>query len=377
MTSPDSPRNLREQLDPMASVAALYGEGNEETAQAICACLNRRIFEGKAPAPSDMVRRGIARLVLRLLRSTTQPLARTGPDGKPMVSYRNPILEKCGHPYAATLLEPSRADTSSFVEGGDPMNAIYMMLAPEIARNATLWDKFLLDSVQSRDVQWRFVHETLMTHELAAARLKRGKSVRMKSVAGGTGLSMILVLEQLLREGYDPSLISATITDREESNVRKAQRLLEKLAGTRLHLDSDPGAPGISVHTEDLLDESAADPRPGDYDIITLVGILEYFPGTTYITSEENLGEPAPDGPADATELIRNIGRMAAASGHLITNTYRLGAAAQLLETFGKRFRYRRREEMCRLVAAGGFVPTGKFASANIFDVEVYEKRPA
>jgi len=373
--STNNPRTLRETLDPMDSVAVLYGEGKGETAQAICASLNRRIFEGKAPAPSDMVRRGIARLVLRLLRSTTQPLARTGPDGNPMVYYRNPILEKCGHPYAATLLEPSRADTSSFVEGGDPMNAIYMMLAPEIARNATLWDKFLLDSVQSRDVQWRFVHETLMTHELAAARLKRGQSVRMKAVAGGTGLSMILVLEQLLREGYDPSLISATITDREESNIRKAQRLLEKLAGTRLHLNSDPGAPGISVHTEDILDESAMDTKTGDYDIITLVGILEYFPGTTYITSEENLGEPAPEGPADATDLIRKIGRMAAASGHLITNTYRLGAAAQLLETFGKRFRYRGREEMCRLVAAGGFVPTGKFASANIFDVEVFEKR--
>jgi len=373
MASPASPPPLREKLDPMESIDALYGEGQEETSRAICASINRRIFAGEAPAPSDVVRRGLARIVLRLLRKTTKPLTRTGPDGKAMVFYRNSILERSGHPYAATLLEPSRADTSSFVEGGDPMNAIYMMLAPEIARNATLWDKILLDSVQSRDVQWRFVHETLMTHELAAARLKRGEPVRMKAVAGGTGLSMILVLEQLLQEGHHPSLISATITDREESNVRKARRLLEKLPGTRAHLGTDPGRAGITVHTEDLLDGSS--PRVEGYDIVTLIGILEYFPGTTAITSEEHLGEPAPTGPADASELVRKVNLMTAASGHLVTNTYRAGAAAQILETFGKRFRYRGREEMRRLVGGGGFVPTGKFASANIFDVEVFEKR--
>jgi hypothetical protein len=55
-------------------------------------------------------------------------------------------------------------------------------------------------------------------------------------------------------------------------------------------------------------------------------------------------------------------------------NTYRLAPAARILETFGKRFRYRGRQEMQRLVATAGFVPCGRAESANIFDVEVFRR---
>ena len=63
------------------------------------------------------------------------------------------------------------------------MNALYMMLVPEIRANACKWDHIMLDSVQARDCQWRFVWETRMTHALAARRLKVGEPVRLKAAA--------------------------------------------------------------------------------------------------------------------------------------------------------------------------------------------------
>lgn len=353
-------------LTPMDAVSCLYGGGPEDPARALVASLGRRIFENDAPRPSNVFRRCLAAGVFHLMRHTTRNDTRPGPDGHPVVFHRNRILERSGHPYAATMLEPSRADTAAFVEGGDPMNALYMMLIPEIRRAAGLWDHIILDSVQARDVQWRFYWETRCAHDLASARLARGEPIRLKAVAAGAGLSMAVVLDRLLREGHDPTLIAATIADREASNVAKAALLLGKLDSTRPLLESGR----VLTVTEDLLNPVVGDP----YDVVTVMGILEYFPGHTLTTTEQHHGQPAPQGPPHAEDLVRNIAAMTASGGALVTNTFRLLTAVRIMEVFGKKFRYRGRPEMQRLLASSGFVPAGRHHSANIFDVEIFRK---
>ncbi len=364
-------------LAPMDAVKALYGPGQEEQARAIVASLNHGIFEGEPPKPSGLLRRAMAHGVVRLMKRTTRAETQPGPDGRSVVVYRNRILERTRHPYVITMLEPSRADTASFVEGGDPMNAIYMLICPEVAKNAGPWDKIILDSVQCRDVQWRFVWETRLTHALASRQLKAGQPVRIKGVAAGAGLSLILVLEKLLQEGHDPRMIRVMITDREASNIEKATRLVSKVPGAGGQLTQDAKAPhGLSLRVEDALSTSDEATRDAPYDVVTLLGLLEYFPGFTFVTSEEHLGEPAPHGPPWAQDVVANVATMTKPGGSLITNSYRAQAAARLLETFGKRFRYRGLKELEALVATGGFVPSGTAVSANIFDVEVFEKKP-
>ena len=353
-------------LTPMDGVTCLYGNGSEDLARALIASLGRRIFESGPPRPSNFFRRRLAAGVFHLMRSTTRNDTRPGPDGHPVVFHRNRILERSGHPYAATMLEPSRADTATFVEGGDPMNALYMMLVPEIRGKAGLWDHIILDSVQARDVQWRFYWETRCAHDLASARLARGEPVRLKAVAAGTGLSMAVVLDRLLREGHDPALISATIADREPANVAKAALLLGKLDSTRPLLENGR----ICTVTEDLLAPAESEP----YDVVTVMGILEYFPGHTLTTTEQNHGQPAPQGPPHAEDLVRNIAAMTAPGGALVTNTFRLLTAVRIMEVFGKKFRYRGRPEMQRLLASAGFIPAGRHHSANIFDVEIFKR---
>ena len=366
MTAPTVSPALTEPPAPMEAVAALYGEGRDATARAIIASLGASVFDAAPPRPSNLVRRGLARLVWHLMRGTTRRETRPGPDEQPVVVFRNRILERSGHPYAATLLGSSRADTQNFVEGGDPMNALYMMLAPEIRRGAGTWDHIMLDSVQARDVQLRFVWETRYSHDLAAARLARGEPVRLKAVAAGTGLSMVLVLDRLLHEGHDPALLEVTIADREAANVAKAARLLGKLEATRPLLE----AGRVRTLAEDLL--APTDDRPND--VVTVMGILEYFPGHTSSTTERHRGHPEPEGPPHAEDLVRNVAAMTVAGGSLVTNTLRLISAVRIMEVFGKNFRYRGRPEMQRLLATGGFTPAGRHHSGNIFDVEVYTK---
>ena len=351
----------------MEAVAALFGNGREDTARTVVASLSERVFKAAPPRPSNLVRRALARLVWRLMQGTTRTERRAGPDGREVVVFRNRILERSGHAYAATLLEPSRADTQDFVEGGDPMNALYMMLVPDIRRAAGTWDHIMLDSVQARDVQLRFVWETRCTRDLAAARLSRGEPVRLKAVAAGAGLSMVLVLDRLLGEGHDPALISAVIADREAPNVAKAARLLGKLGTTRPLLESGR----VRTLAEDLL--APTDDRP--HDVVTMMGILEYFPGHTFTTTERHLGHPEPQGPPHAEDLVRNVAAMTAPGGSLVTNTFRLISAVRIMEVFGKKFRYRGRPEMERLLATAGFTPVGRHHSGHVFDVEVFQKR--
>ena len=358
---------------PMEAANALYSEACSEVPEAIVASLSRQVFDTDLPQPSSGFRRWMARAIFRILKRTTRPELRTEPDGSEVSIFRNRILEQSKHPYAMTLLQPSNGDSSSFVEGGDPMNAPYMMILPEIRQNAATWDKLFLDSVIGKDVQLRLVWETRITHEIASRQLKRGEPVRLKAAAAGTGLSLVLVYDRLIREGYDPEMITATITDRAAANITKSRRLLESLASTRANITQDGNGFGISAHVEDLLQFWTSGDK--SLHIVTLVGILEYFHGFTVTTTEESLGHSAAVEEHDATDVLRKIGEVTAECGVLIANTYRTETGARLLEVFGKRFRYRNREHLHALVATAGFLPIGTVGSGHIYDVEAFEKR--
>ena len=365
-------------LTPMEAVNTLYSHGQEELTEAIFASVSRQVFDEKAPDPSSGLRRFLARGVLRMLKRRTRTEYRQGPDGQEMTVFRNKLLERSEHPYAMTLLSPTAANNAAFVEGGDPMNAPYMMICPTISRNAGTWDKILLDSVQGRDVQLRFIWETRSTYEAARARLDAGHPVRIKAAASGTGLSTILVFDRLIRDGYDPESIAAIMTDREESNVKKAQLLLGKLATTSANLADEAERHGITSRTMDLLHDIPSQEISGGHDlyhVVTLVGILEYFRGHTCETTEEHHGETFEGDDSEGAELIRKISEMTADGGRLIANTYRVEPGARILEVFGKKLRFRNREDLHALAATGGFVPSKTAGSGNVYDVEVFEKK--
>ena len=68
-------------------------------------------------------------------------------------------------------------------------------------------------------MQLRFIWETRATYEAARSRLEKGGVVRLKAVAAGTGLSMILAYDRLIKEGYDPARITVRITDRDKAST--------------------------------------------------------------------------------------------------------------------------------------------------------------
>jgi hypothetical protein len=158
----------------MEALGVLYGDGQEVASRALVDGLIGRVFDSPQREPLTGIRRMLTGFAFWSMDKTTRKEILTGPGGRETTIYHNRILERSGHPYVATLLRPGDT-TVSLVEGGDPMNAIYMMLCPEVERKARLWDRLLLDSVPSRDVQVRFVWETRLTHELASRRLNRGE----------------------------------------------------------------------------------------------------------------------------------------------------------------------------------------------------------
>ena len=359
----------------MDAVVALYSEGNQELSEAIIASLGRAIFDGEHVGPAGLVQRSLARASYRILKWTTtrRPEAKTRDRGHG--ASHNPLLERTGHPYARALLDASSRETESLVEGGDPMNGPYMMIVPEILKVSTKWDRIFLNSVQGRDVQLRFIWETQATYEAAKRLLAKGGSVRMKAVAAGTGLSMIVAYDRLIREGHDPARISVKITDREKTQIDKCHRMLAKLTSTRGRTAGGEG--GFSAEMEDIFE---AEPRAGSlatYDVVTAVGILEYLQGFTCDTTERCHGLPQPREASTAEHLVARLGEMTTDGGAVIINTCRLDASTRILELFGKRFDYRRRENLSALLATANFRNPRLVGSANIYDIEVYEKGPS
>jgi len=362
-------------LKPMEAVAVLYSAGQEEVSQAIVSSLSDAIFSGKALEPANKAKQALARISYRILKLTTRATKQSDADGAEMTHYTNPILDRSGHGYARALMGSTSKNTQVLVEGGDPMNSQYMMMCPVIRGNGATWDRIFLDSMQGKDVRLRMLWETLATYEAARQHLEAGKSVRLKAVAAGTGLSLILVYDRLVRDGYDPTRITAVITDRDEAGIAKSNRLMDKIATTK-HRLAGQGGGGIVAHPEDVFDHQS---RTGvePYDVVTAIGILEYLHGHTYTTTEEHLNLEASDGDASALELAHALHESLSPSGSLVVNTYRRNAATQLLEIFGRRFDYREREHLAALMAAANLHPRRLVGSGHVYDVEVYGKATA
>ena len=368
------PPSLPSGLRPMEAVAALYHGEDAELSTAILADLSHRVFEGPLVEPAGPAPQFMARLSLRLLQATTR-IDHSGPAER---TYRNRLLERSGHPYALSLLNSTTEATSNLVEGGDPMNGPYMMLAPGIRANGNRWDRLFFNSVQGRDVQRRFILETRATYDAALSILQSGRPVRLKAVAAGTGLSLILAYDKLIQSGCDPAGITAFITDRDASNTRKTKHLLSKLPTTREQRYTCNNGYGLAARTEDLfVGASKEDAGTELFDLVTAVGILEYFEGTVTGTTRGRLGLSAPSGGYNDADLAARLAALTQPGGQVIINTYRQHASIRILELFGKRFSYRSRKEVAALLGRHGLQHVRCAGSGNIYDVEIFHKKPS
>jgi hypothetical protein len=355
----------------MEAVAALYSEDDVDLAEAVLSRLSHAIFDQAEPPIANLVKRMLARANYRLLKRTT---VRHDPGDGGLTQYRNRLLERSKHPYAHALLATSSKEAAALVEGGDPMNGPYMMIAPEIRGACNLWDKLFFNSVQGRDVQLRFIWETKATFAEAKQRLDLGMNVRLKALAAGTGLSMILAYDRLLRAGYDPNRIAVSITDRDPVNTLKTTQLLVKLAGYRGWKVEMVGEGGIGTHTQDIFHSGPALAQGEKHDLVTAVGILEYLQGSTLETTEGRHGLHEPEEDATASHLAGRLCDMTRPDGSLIVNTYRPHSSTRILELFGKRFDYRDVGHMAALMSRTEFGPPTVVGSGLIYDVKVFKK---
>jgi hypothetical protein len=359
-------------LKPMDAVSALYTGDNHELSSAIVNSLSQAIFEGNEIKPAGKLKQALAHVSHRVMQWTTRTDTTQDPSGSEITLFSNRLLERSKHPYAKALLNSSCGENVALVEGGDPMNGPYMMISPEIRKNCGVWDRLFFDSVQSRDVQSRIIWETQATYHAAKRWLEQGAPVRLKAVAAGTGLSMMLVYDKLVSDGFDPKLITARITDRDQANINKANRLLDALARVRNPKLGSDWRSGITAVAEDIF---ASDAEAGEqYDVVTAIGILEYFHGCSSTTTHERLKLEPPSNSVTAHDLVPRLTSMASDRAHLIVNTYKDHSSTRILELFGKRFVYRSPDDIQSLLASADFRPHRIAGSGHIYDVKVYEK---
>jgi hypothetical protein len=358
----------------MEAVVALYSKDDPQLAASIFGRLSDAIFGGCPTSPAPSIKSTLSRISHRILSWTTRTSDGHDHTGAKTTLFSNPILERSRHPYATALLTSSHGGVVGLVEGGDPMNGPYMLIVPEIRKNCGIWDKLFLDSVQGRDVQCRLIWETRATYEIARRILESGKPVRMKAVAAGTGLSMMLVYDRLVRDGFSPDRITARITDRDAASMSKANAVLDNLAAAHDSVSGGQWKRGITAEVEDLFSDAAT---PSTYDIVTAIGILEYFQGHAYTSTEHRLKLELTEDATTAHHLVERLTAMTSDAGHLIINTYRNDPSTRILELFGKRFDYRHRENLRTLLASQGLIPLLLVGSGNIYDVKVYIKDPA
>lgn len=363
-------------LKPMDAVSALYSVHKPEVSIAVFNSLSQAIFEGHGIQPAGILKRLLSRFSHRLLTRTTTAVQERDAHGNESTIFRNALLERSGHAYAQSLLGSLKTENAALVEGGDPMNAQYMMIPPAIRKNGALWDRLFFDSVQGRDVQLRFIRETRATYQSAKRRLEAGDPVRMKGVAAGTGLSLILTYDKLIAEGYPAELITAIVTDRDTANIEKARRLLANLPSTKDRLFCPIQGFGISAESEDIFggthseEGNLAEP----FHVVTAIGIFEYFQGVTLTTTEQRHRHPSPEDIYSAIDLAHRLKFMTADDGHLIVNTYRDDPSARILEIFGRKFDYRNRAHLSTLLSHADFHPSELIGSGHVYDVEVFRK---
>ena len=148
---------------------------------------------------------------------------------------------------------------------------------------------------------------------------------------------------------------------------------MRQLTTTRDDIATGAGRHGISARVEDLLHPAPED-TDDRHDIVTLVGILEYFGGHTSASTHEHLGHELPEEEIDAVHIVDKINPMLNDSGTLIANSYRVETGARILEIFGKKLFYRDRANLQSLVETAGFTPRGIAGSGHVYDVEVFGK---
>ena len=90
---------------------------------------------------------------------------------------------------------------------------------------------------------------------------------------------------------------------------------------------------------------------------------------------EENQNQELTGHELEALELVSRIAASVDQSGSLIANTYRMVTGGRILEIFGKRLRYRNRDDLHKLMATAEFHPEQNIGSGNIYDVELLKKR--
>ena len=88
----------------MDAVAALYSDGEVELSKAIIASLSRALFGVASGAPAGLFQRLFSRLSHRVLKWTTT-YEKTDDQSGGRGFYRNPILERTGHPYAPSVIQ--------------------------------------------------------------------------------------------------------------------------------------------------------------------------------------------------------------------------------------------------------------------------------
>lgn len=363
-------------LKPMDAVSALYSLEKPEVSIAVFKSLSQAVFEEHGIQPAGVFKRMLSRLSHRLLKRTTTATQEQDEHGNESTVFRNALLERSDHAYAKSMLGSLKAENADLVEGGDPMNAQYMMIPPAIRKNGQLWDRLFFDSVQGRDVQLRFIRETRATYQSAKRLLEAGYPVRMKAVAAGTGLSLILTYDKLIAEGYPSELITALVTDRDSANIEKARRLLSNLPSTKDRPLCLVQGHGIAAESEDIFGSAhegdAVVPKP--FDIVTAIGIFEYFQGVTLTSTEHRHGHPTTQEIYSAIDLAHRLKSMTAADGHLIVNTYRDNPSARILEIFGRKFDYRNREHLSTLLSHADFEHAELMGSGHVYDVEIFKK---
>ena len=108
--------------------------------------------------------------------------------------------------------------------------------------------------------------------------------------------------------------------------------------------------------------------------MVTAIGILEYFQGHTYLTTEHRLNMEHVTESATAHDLVKRLTAMSSERASLVVNTYRDDPSTRILELFGKRFDYRTKEDLKSLLATADFEPVHIEGSGHIYDVKVYAR---
>jgi len=179
----------------------------------------------------------------------------------------------------------------------------------------------------------------------------------LKAVAAGTGLSMILAYDRLIKEGHDPARITVRITDRTRrmSTRRNAcwENWLPPGAGPAAWKPRAvfPLARKISLPSN----RSRAGKAGPGIKVVTAVGILDYLPGFSCETTERSMRLPQPEEEVQAEHLAERLSDMTADDGVLIVQHLPPSRQRPHSGTLRPKIRLPARGDLSELLATAGF----------------------